>query len=209
MSPLLVKKKVKRPSVWLTLSDEWAAALFSKTFSPVSVSWQQCRRRFIPISTQPHNLMWSRVDQVLRRKSQSPWRPPLTWDFFLVFDKVNRWSVKSGSPRPPRYGPAPSFLPLQHPIDTRRQKLCRAALHSLRRYSFFMMLLERAVKCQDLYKVNISPNVTERVEGVKLLFFSALFFTVRPVKTPHWVISPPAAVSAGFFSFCDRIGFGF
>lgn len=81
---------------------------------------------------------------------------------FFFFDRVNRRSVKSGSPW------LVSFLTPHLGIN---QYLLTKALPafsplSLHSYSYFRMLLESAAKCQDLYKVNISVNVTGRVEGV-------------------------------------------
>lgn len=76
------------------------------------------------------------------------------------------------------------------------------------------MLLERAAKCQDLYYVNISANVTGRVEGrAKLRFLSAAFSPseLRAVDFRARLISLPAAVSQIIRSchvFDDHVGVG-
>lgn len=72
--------------------------------------------------------------------------------------------ISGAAPRGPPIAPASPFLPLQYqsiPVNKSSAGSSPLSLHS---YSYFRMLLERTAKCQDLYKVNISPNVTGRVE---------------------------------------------
>lgn len=54
-----------------------------------------------------------------------------------------------------------------------------------------------AAKCQDLYKVNISPNVTGRVEGGGTAFLLRCFSLsdLRDADIRARMISLPAAVS--------------
>lgn len=63
-------------------------------------------------------------------------------------------------------------------------KALRGSSHSLHSYSYFRMLLERAAKCQDLYKVNISPNVTGRVEGGETAFLLLSVFHCQNCELP-------------------------
>lgn len=81
------------------------------------------------------------------------------------------------APTPPRLPRLPSFLPPQYQSIPVNKSSVGLLFHSPHSYSYFRLLLERAAKCQDLYKVNISPNVTGRVEivvggGATFLFSS-------------------------------------
>lgn len=75
------------------------------------------------------------------------------------------------------------------------------------------MLLERTAKCQDLYKVNISANVTGRVEGGETTFLFCCFSLSlsRAADIRARMISLPAAISQ-VVCFCrvfnDRVGVG-
>lgn len=75
------------------------------------------------------------------------------------------------------------------------------------------MLLECAAKCQDLYKVNISANVTGRVEGGETTFLFRCFSLseLRAADIRARLISLPVAISQ-VVCFCrvfnDRVGVG-
>jgi len=76
------------------------------------------------------------------------------------------------------------------------------------------MLLERTVKCQDLYKVNISQNVTGRVEGGETTFLLCSVFHCQSCELPtlgqEWFLCRQLFHKVVCFCrvFSDHIGVG-
>lgn len=112
------------------------------------------------------------------------------------------------APTPPRLPRLPSFLPPQYQSIPVNKSSVGLLFHSPHSYSYFRLLLERAAKCQDLYKVNISPNVTARVEivvGGGLLFFSAVFHCQNgelPTLRARMIFLPAAISQSRLFLPC-------
>lgn len=133
------------------------------------------------------------IDRSVRDHQNNVWITlgagcPLWWENHThwparSFDKVKGWSVRAAPRGPPMAATLlPSFsLSINQYLLT---KAPRARLRSLHSYSYFTMLLECTAKCQDLYKVNISPNVTVRVEGRETTFPLAAVFHCQSCELP-------------------------